>query len=194
MRLIVVPLDEFHDHATHLNHHLNLIGAEINPFNFTSLVDAELHALFTSSIEPLAPKGGAIWIRDGQRKELTLAMHTSSDAQSFVGNTSTASKTALENRVFETKTSEQIEGKEGNNNDRSLDQKLGKFAAFTLATPLILFDKPRGVITATRYFGSATPPQRFTKTEQGQLSRLSTLVERLVEFPIVSAAVGYDYK
>jgi hypothetical protein len=191
MRFVTVTGEEFEDLAPLLNSRLSLLGTEITPFNFPSLIGPELDRLINRTFDSLSDHGGAIWIQNTSRSELTLALHSDQEAQDCVAKTSTVSKICVENRVFEGKRPE-LENLEQKAcmPERVLDIKRGLTPFSTIAVPLILFQTIRGVLSVSRYKESGKE-EPFTTYDLEVLIDLSLLTQRLVEYPILSNAVGY---
>lgn len=134
-------------------------GLTVSQTSLEACLQPQTSNFLTASFSSIGANEGTLWLLDGDQKRLVPIWNSGSSADRFVGRYSQTLDSGLislvcvteqglcENSVYE-----------NDNQDRALDQYLGKVTCAMIAVPLRFHEKLRGVVSCVRIKDSRSLP------------------------------------
>jgi transcriptional regulator with GAF, ATPase, and Fis domain len=193
-RLNLLPDPAFVELHAALSERLERIAAAIHTEQFEALLDPLLrHTLERGFIEAGAHEG-TVWLLDEKAKHLVPAFNTGPDAARLVGKFKQPLNSGLICMVF---ASEQpfLENDIQKNSDQSklLDSRLKVQTYAMIAVPFHFIHACRGVLSCVQLKRSSleVEPGGFRPEHLARVQRAAALLSQLIEFRLLSRAVGW---
>jgi len=163
---------------------------------FDEFFDSTMRALIVDCFRTIGAHEGTVWLLDEGRKYLIPRFNTGPNAASFVGIFRQDVRAGMISMIVSTELPLcENEVSKNQQQDKSLDQKLGLQTSAMLATPLYFAGELRGVISAVqlRASGKGEPePPGFSPQHLQTLQLAATVLSRLIEHQLLSLAIGLD--
>ncbi|HEV2208302.1 MAG TPA: hypothetical protein VG167_05965 [Verrucomicrobiae bacterium] len=192
--LNLFPGDDFARTQAALAEQIEGLAASIRPEQLAQLLDPLMCRTLVQGFAQAGADEGTLWVVDGAGESLVPAYNTGPQAGDLVGRFEQPLRTGLISMVF---ASEQpfLENEVWKNSSQSklLDEKLQVQTWAMLAVPFYLWRRCRGVISCVqlkRGQEEATPPG-FRPENLSSIEQVSLLLTRLLDFRLVSGAMGW---
>lgn len=189
---VITPDPQLSEHAGAIEKALSRAAASVTPEDFRSLIGDPGQTTLRMVMESLAADSLSVWIADLGEKNLVVT-HSEPDSD-FVGWTQPlaegltslayASEQSLcENQVY-------LNAK----HSKRVDEALGQVTTALIATPFYFGGKVQGVISCVQLKKSADAPDPpgFTARGLNRVRRLSTVLERLVNYRLLTQLLGLE--
>lgn len=189
---MIQPDPEFSLYSTALEQSLNRHARELTPEDFTGLIGAPGLSILRSAMDALGADSLSIWLADHGETHLVVT-HTEPDPE-FLGWQQSldeglialvyASEQCLcENQVYLNA-----------NHSKKADKALGQVTCAMIATPFYLAGNLRGVISCVQLKDSeeAPDPPGFSARNMNRVRRLSTVIERLVNYRMLTSLLDLE--
>jgi hypothetical protein len=194
-RLNILPDPGFLDLQAELSERLARIGAGIHAGQFMALADPLMREVFQSGVMEAGAHEGTIWLVDDAGKFLEPAINTGPRAGEMVGRFRQPLSSGLICMVF---ASEQpfIENDVSKSPGQSklLDSLLQVETTALIAVPFYFLRACRGVISCVQLARDGGPPtgsQGFRPQHLACMQRTASIMSQLIEYQILSSAVGW---
>ncbi len=188
----VNPSSPFADLAPEIEKALARAAAAVTPEEFRGLIGDPGHTTLRMVRESLSADSISVWIADVEETSL-IVTHSEPDPE-FVGwaqplseglvSLAYASEQSLcENQVYLNK-----------KHSKRADEALGQVTAAMIVTPFYFGGKVQGVISCVQLKDSpdASDPAGFTARGLNRVRRLSTVLERLVNYRLLTNLLGIE--
>jgi GAF domain len=189
-----VPGQELGFPPAGLAEHLERFAAEMSPQQLAALLDPVVRRTLAQGFAQAGADEGTVWLVDPAGENLVPAHNTGPQAAEVVGQFRQPLRTGLVSMVF---ASEQpfLENEVWRNATQSklLDEKLQVQTWAMIAVPFYLVRRCRGVISCVqlkRGANAPTPPG-FRPEDLAAVEHVSSLLTRLLDFGLLSGAVGW---
>ena len=139
---------------------------------------------------------GTLWLLDTTRSFLVPRFNSGPNAEQFVGSYRQSLRSGMISMVVATEQPVcENEVHRNEQQDKSLDQKLGLSTCAMLAVPLYFAGELRGVISAVQLQAaavSAPEPPGFTVENLATLQLAASVLSRMIEHQLMSLALGRE--
>jgi len=163
---------------------------------FEEFFDSTMRALLVDRFQAIGAHEGTVWLLDETRKYLIPRFNTGPNAASFVGHFRQSVRAGMISMIVSTELPIcENEVSKNQQQDKTLDQKLGLQTCAMLATPLYFAGELRGVISAVQLRAPNTTdpePPGFSPQHLASLQLTATVLARLIEQQLLSLAVGLE--
>jgi hypothetical protein len=194
-RLNILPDPGFLDLQAELSERLTRIGAGIHAEQFIALADPLMREVFHTGVAEAGAHEGTIWLVDEAGEYLVPAINTGPQAGQMVGRFRQPLNSGLICMVF---ASEQpfLENDVSKSPERSklLDSLLQVETAALIAVPFYFLRACRGVISCVQLAGKDDSPgssRGFRPQHLACMQRTASIMSQLVEYQLLSSAVGW---
>jgi hypothetical protein len=195
-RLTVLSDDRLGHLRSIVRTRLRDLAARAGTGAFDEFFDSTMRAHVETCFRAIGAHEGTVWLLDDSRNYLVPRFNTGPNAASFVGRFRQSVRAGMISMIVSTELPLcENEVSKNQQQDKSLDQKLGLQTCAMLATPLYFAGELRGVISAVqlRAIGSSEPePPGFSPQHLETLQLTATVLARLVEQQLLSLAIGLD--
>lgn len=196
-RLNILPDPAYSDLQAGLSERLARIGAGIHAEQFSALADPLMREVFHSGVAQAGADEGTIWLVDEAGEFLVPAMNTGPRAGQMIGSFRQPLNSGLICMVF---ASEQpfLENEVLKNPGQSklLDELLQVETSALIAVPFYFLRACRGVISCVQ-LGRPEPrrdsSRGFRPHHLENFQRTASILSQLVEYQLLSSAVGWKY-
>ena len=170
----------------------NLVGeGAFEEFFDRTMRDQLVEALATAQAHE-----GTVWLLDETRTFLVPRFNSGPNAKEFVGSFRQSLRAGMISMVVATEQPVcENEVRKNQQQDKSLDQKLGLATCAMLAVPLYFAGELRGVISAVQLQAGGSPepePPGFTVGNLATLQLASSVLARMIEHQLMSLALGRE--
>lgn len=195
-RLTLLPEPRFLELRASLESRLAQIAGQIQPGNFASLLDPMMREVVRLGFAEAQAQEGTVWLLSPDQTSLVPAYNTGPHADRIVETFAQPLGSGLVCMVF---ASEQpfVENEVSTNAQQSklLDHLLQVQTQALMVVPFYFLRACRGVISCVQLKPAPpetrTPPG-FTSAHLATLQRTATLLSSLIEFRLLSQAIGWS--
>lgn len=193
-RLNLLPDPAFLDLRGALSERVERMASSISPAQFASVLDPLMRQILERGFLDAHADEGTVWLLDGNGEHLVPAYNTGPDAAKLVGTFKQPLNTGLICMVL---ASEQpfLENEVHKNASQSklLDSRLNVQTHAMIAVPFHFVHACRGVISCVQLKRSpaAPEPAGFRPEHLAAVQRASALLAQLIEYHLLSRAVGW---
>jgi transcriptional regulator with GAF, ATPase, and Fis domain len=193
-RLNLLPDPAFADLRVALSERLERMAMAIKPAQFETLLDPLMRQIVQRGFSEASADEGTVWLLDESGESLVPAFNTGPDASKLVGTFKQPLNTGLICMVL---ASEQpfLENEVHKNASQSklLDSRLKVQTHAMIAVPFHFVHACRGVISCVQLKRSAADadPAGFRPEHLAAVQRSSALLSQLIEYHLLSRAVGW---
>ena len=195
-RLNILPEPAFVELQADLSERLARIASGIDAAQFGALADPLIREVFRSGVAETGAHEGTIWLVDEAGEFLVPAVNTGPQADQFVGKFRQPLKSGLICMVF---ASEQpfVENEVAKSRDQSklLDSLLQVRTTALIAVPFYFLRACRGVISCVQLArddnAGGGDSRGFRPEHLVSMQRTASILSSLVEYQLLSAAVGW---
>jgi transcriptional regulator with GAF, ATPase, and Fis domain len=193
-RLNLLPDPAFADLRVALSERLERMATAIKPAQFETLLDPLMRQIVERGFREAQADEGTVWLLDESCESLVPAYNTGPDAAKLVGTFRQPLNTGLICMVL---ASEQpfLENEVHKNASQSklLDSRLKVQTHAMIAVPFHFVHACRGVISCVQLRRSAADadPAGFRPEHLAAVQRSSALLSQLIEYHLLSRAVGW---
>ncbi len=163
---------------------------------FDEFFDRTMRAHLVDALAGAQAHEGTVWLLDKTRSFLVPRFNSGPHAESFVGSFRQSLRSGMISMVVATEQPVcENDVRENQQQDKSLDQKLGLATCAMLAVPFYFAGELRGVISAVRLKGPNEPapvPPGFTAENLATLQLASSVLARMIEHQLMSLALGRE--
>ena len=195
-RLTVLSDDRLGQFRSIVRTRLRELAARAGTGAFDEFFDLTMRALVEDCFLAIGAHEGTVWLLDESRNYLIPRFNTGPNAASFVGRFRQSVRAGMISMIVSTELPLcENDVSKNQQQDKSLDEKLGLQTCAMLATPLYFAGELRGVISAVqlRSPGSSEPePPGFSPQHLETLQRTATVLARLVEQQLLVLTIGLD--
>jgi hypothetical protein len=195
-RLTVLNDDRLGQFRSLVRNRLRELADRAGAGAFEEFFDGTMRALLVDRFQAIGAHEGTVWMLDESRNYLVPRFNTGPNAASFVGRFRQSVRAGMISMIVSTELPLcENDVSKNQQQDKSLDQKLGLQTSAMLATPLYFCGELRGVISAVqlRAPDSTEPePPGFTPQHLEALQLTATVLARLVEQQLLSLSVGVE--
>ncbi len=189
---MISPDPKISEHASHIESSLARAASQLTPEEFKGLIGDPGRSVLRSAMDCVKSDAIAVWLVDRELKNLAVT-HCEPD-QNFVGweqsvsegltSLAYASEQSLcENQVYL-----------NSQHSKRADQEFGQITCAMIATPFYVAGTLRGVISTVQLKDSesATDPAGFSARNLNRMRRLSTVIERLVNYRLLTTLLDIE--
>jgi transcriptional regulator with GAF, ATPase, and Fis domain len=194
-RLNLIPEPAFEHLKPVLHDRMKRIGDAVHAGQFEHLLDPLLGQIIESGFREAGAHEGTVWLVDAAEEFLDPAFNTGPHAGKIVGHFKQPVNSGLISMVFAT---EQpfLENDVPRNAQQSklLDSTLGVQTHALIAVPFHFLHACRGVVSCVQLKpadAGAPDPPGFVPTHLAGVQRTTALVSQLIEYRLLSCAVGW---
>ncbi|MEP6670592.1 MAG: GAF domain-containing protein [Chthoniobacter sp.] len=195
-RLTVLNDDRLGHLRTIVRTRLRELAGRVGTGSFDEFFDSTMRALVVDCFQAIGAHEGTVWLLEESRNYLIPRFNTGPNAASFVGRFRQSVRAGMISMIVSTELPLcENDVSKNQQQDKSLDQKLGLQTCAMLATPLYFAGELRGVISAVqlRSPNSADPePPGFSPRHLETLQLTATVFARLIEQQLLSLAIGLE--
>jgi hypothetical protein len=195
-RLTVLSDDRLSHYRSIVRSRLRDLAARAGTEAFDEFFDSTMRALVVECFLNIGAHEGTVWLLDETRNYLIPRFNTGPNAASFVGKFRQSVRAGMISMIVSTELPLcENDVSKNQQQDKSLDKKLGLQTCAMLATPLYFAGELRGVISAVqlRAPGSIDPePPGFSPQHLETLQLTAAVLARLIEQQLVSLAIGLE--
>lgn len=195
-RLNLLPDSAFLKLRPELTKRLTRIGAELDAEQFAALLDPLMLNVLHHGVAEAGAQEGTLWLADEAGEFLVPAYNTGPQAKKFVGQFKQPMNEGLICMVF---CSEQpfLENDASKNPNQSklLDSLLKVETTALIAVPFYLFHTCRGILSCVqlrRPEEAGAAANRFHAKDLAGIQRTSSLLSQLIEYQLLSSAIGWS--
>ncbi|MDF1824956.1 MAG: hypothetical protein P1U68_09960 [Verrucomicrobiales bacterium] len=189
---MIQPDPELSSHTAHIEQSLNRTARAIEPDEFTGLIGAPGLSVMRSAMDTLKADSLSVWLADKDEEHLVVT-HTEPDPE-FLGWKQSLDE-GLTGFVF---ASEQClcenEVYSNAHHSKKADEALGQVTYAMIATPFYIAGNLKGVISCVQLKESANAPNPpgFSARNMNRVRRLSTVIERLVNYRMLTSLLDLE--
>jgi hypothetical protein len=174
------------------------LGEDIHAAEFAKLMDPLLREVLVRGFTEVGASEGTIWIVDATGQFLEPAFNSGPYATQMVGQFKQPLNTGLISMVFATEQAF-LENDVAKNSQQSklLDSKLNVQTTALIAVPFQFLNTCRGVVSCVQLAapGENSPaPSGFRPEHLSGIQRCAALVSQLIEYRLLSLAVGWNHE
>lgn len=179
------------DCATALEKHLDTWIESSNPSQLIGLIDSVSLSLLCDAFISAGGCEGTVWLVDENTRELVAAFNSGEDAESLIGFRQPLGKgiISLVYAQQQPYCENDIQASEGH--DDTLDRKISKHTTAMIAVPFYFGFGLRGVISSVQLEEAARAREGFSSSDVETLTRVSNLIERLINESLFSSILGF---
>ena len=190
---LIQPDPVLSEHAAALEKRLDETARQLSPENLGTLLGVSSRELVSVTISALPADSASIWLIDADHTHLIVS-HTAphSDAlldreqplnEGLISLVLASEQSICENQVYEHA-----------QHSKQVDSALGIVTCAMIAVPFYVGGNLRGVLSCVRLKDTpdAEDPPGFTAANLGRVERLSTAIERLLNYRILTACLGLE--
>lgn len=189
---MIQPDPEISPHAARLELSLNRIARELTPADFSGLIGAPGLSILRSAMDALKADSLSIWLADPEETRL-IVTHTEPDPaflgweqsldEGLIALVYASEQCLCENQVYLNE-----------NHSKKADQALGQVTCAMIATPFYVAGNLRGVVSCVQLKDSeaAPDPAGFSARNMNRIRRLSTAIERLVNYRMLTSLLDLE--
>lgn len=189
---MITPDDTLSEHASSIERTIDRAAVDLTPEEFRSLLGDPGMSILRSTMESLAADSISIWLADVDQKNLIV---THSDprkdligwvqpvTEGLISLTYASEQCLCENQVYLNA-----------EHSKKVDEAMGHVTTAMIATPFYIAGNLRGVISCVQVKESleAEDPSGFSARNMNRVRRLSTVLERLVNYRLLSTLLGLE--
>ncbi len=179
------------DAAKELEKHLDSWIEATPPAQLVELVDQASLALLCDAFLQVGGCEGTVWLLDEKAGDLVAVFNSGVDADSLIGFRQPLGQGII-SLVFvqqQPYCENDIQASEGH--DDTLDRKISKHTTAMIAVPFYFGFGLRGVVSSVQLEEAAGPRDGFSFGDVETLSRVSNMIERLINESLFSSALGF---
>jgi hypothetical protein len=180
------------DSAKELEKHLDSWIGATPPAQLVELVDQASLALLCDAFLQVGGCEGTVWLFDEKAGDLVAVLNSGVDADSLIGFRQPLGQGII-SLVFvqqQPYCENDIQASEGH--DDTLDRKISKHTTAMIAVPFYFGFGLRGVVSCVQLEEAASPRDGFSFGDVETLSRVSNMIERLINESLFSSALGFS--
>jgi len=180
------------DAAKELGKHLDLWIEATPPAQLVEFVDQASLALLCDAFMQVGGCEGTVWLLDEKAGDLVAVFNSGVDADSLIGFRQPLGQGII-SLVFvqqQPYCENDIQASEGH--DDTLDRKISKHTTAMIAVPFYFGFGLRGVVSCVQLEEAAGPRDGFSFGDVETLSRVSNIIERLINESLFSSALGFS--
>ena len=164
---------------------------------FDEFFDRTMRAQLLAALASADAHEGTVWLLDQTRSFLVPRFNSGPNAEQFVGSYRQSLRSGMISMVVATEQPVcENEVHRNEQQDKSLDQKLGLSTCAMLAVPFYFAGELRGVISAVQMQvagdSAPEPPPGFTVANLATLQLAASVLARMIEHQLMSLALGRD--
>ena len=195
-QLNVVPDPAFEALKPALAERLARLGASIHAAEFCALLDPLMRQTLQRGFAEAGAHEGTVWLLDETSENLEPAYNSGPDADKFVGSFKQPLGAGLICMVFASQQAF-LENEVSKNRQQSklLDSRLRNETLAMMAVPFNFLHDCRGVISCVqlqRPGMAQSVPAGFTPAHLNEVQRVAALLSQLLEFRLLSLAIGWN--
>lgn len=163
---------------------------------FDEFFDRTMRSLLVEGFQRAGAHEGTVWLLDHARTNLVPRFNNGPNSATFVGSYRQSLRAGMISMVVATE--QPICENEVHRNqqqDRTLDRKLGKMTCSMIAVPFYFVGEVRGVISAVQLknFGAGDPdPGGFSPDDLRSLQLTASVLSRLIEHELITLSIGLE--
>lgn len=174
------------------------LGEDIHAAEFAQLLDPLLREVLARGFAEVGAHEGTVWIVDATGQFLEPAFNNGPNAAQIVGQFKQPLNTGLISMVFATEQSF-LENDVAKNAQQSklLDSKLNLQTTALIAIPFQFLNACRGVVSCVQLAAPGQSPSvspGFRLEQLPGIQRCAALVSQLIEYRLLSRAVGWKHE
>jgi len=189
---VIQPDPEISPHAAHIEQSLNRIARALRPDEFTGLIGAPGLSVMRSAMDALQADSLSVWLADEDESHLVVT-HTEPDPEflgwkqsleeGLTGLVYASEQCLCENEVYSNA-----------NHSKKADEALGQVTYAMIATPFYIAGNLKGIISCVQLKDSvdAPNPSGFSARNMNRVRRLSTAIERLVNYKMLTSLLDLE--
>ena len=180
------------DCAKTLEKHLDAWIESTAPAQLIGLMDAVSRSLLCDAFIAAGGCEGTVWLFDECAGELVAAFNSGEDAAGLIGFRQPLGQgiISLVYAQQQPYCENDIQASEGH--DDTLDRKISKHTAAMIAVPFYFGFGLRGVISSVQLEEADSARGGFSSADVETLTRVSNLIERLINESLFSSALGFS--
>jgi hypothetical protein len=193
-RLNLLPDPAFVDLKAALSERLERMASNIHAGQFGALLDPLMRQTLERGFIEAGADEGTVWVLDDTAENLVPAFNTGPDAAQLVGTFKQPLNAGLICMVFATEQPfMENEVRKNAAQSKLLDSLLAVQTCAMIAVPFHFVHDCRGVISCVQLKrpGSPQEPAGFRPEHLARVQRTSALLSKLLEFRLLSRAVGW---
>ena len=163
---------------------------------FEEFFDRTMREQLVEALASAHAHEGTVWLLDKSRSVLVPRFNSGPHAESFVGSYRQSLRAGMISMVVATEQPIcENEVRKNQQQDTTLDQKLGLATCAMLAVPFYFAGELRGVISAVQLQAADDPgpePAGFTLENLHSLQLAASVLARMIEHQLVSMALGRE--
>ena len=163
---------------------------------FDEFFDRTMRAQLVAALASADAHEGTVWLLDNTRSFLVPRFNSGPNADSFVGSYRQSLRSGMISMVVATEQPVcENEVHRNEQQDKSLDKKLGLSTCAMLAVPFYFAGELRGVISAVQLQEAGDPapePPGFTVENLTTLQLAASVLARMIEHQLMSLALGRE--
>ena len=160
-------------------------AAQMTIDDLQGLMDPVNRDLFERVMREISAESGTIWVVDEERTKMTVGYsHRTPDLfakelpldEGLISLVLASEQATCENRVYEHA-----------EHSKRIDEEIGRITCAMIAVPFYLGGTIRGVLSCVQWKDAASDPDPpgFSAVHIGKVQRLSTVLERLLNYQLV---------
>jgi len=180
------------ENATAIEKAIEKAAVRLHPDEFRSLLGDPGLSILRSTKESVGADSVSIWLADVEEKNLIVTHCDPADdlvgweqpvSEGLVSLVFASEQCLCENRVYANA-----------DHSKRVDETLGHVTTAMIATPFYIAGTLRGVISCVQLKESpdAPDPDGFSARKMKRVRRLSTVLERLVNYRLITTLVGLE--
>jgi len=189
---VITPDPSLAEHAPAIEKALARAAAAITPEDFAELIGDPGQTILRMVRESLAGDSMSVWVADVEETQL-IATHSDPDptfagcsqplTEGLISLAYVSEQCLCENQIYLTA-----------RHSKRIDQAIGQITAALIATPFYFGGKVQGVITCVQLKDSldAPDPPGFSARSLNRVRRLSSVLERLVNYRLLTQILGLE--
>jgi hypothetical protein len=175
---------------------MSQLGDAIHAAQFESLLDPLLRQIFERGFADAKAHEGTVWLVDDAGEFLEPAFNSGPHAEKIVGQFKQHLGSGLISMVFATEQPFVDNDVSGNaRQSKLLDATLGVQTRALIAVPFHFLNACRGVVSCVQLTPAdknAPAPRGFLPAHLAEVQRAAALAAQLIEYRLLSRAVGWD--
>lgn len=195
-RLTVLNDDRLGHLRSIVRSRLRELAARAGTGAFDEFFDGTMRALVVECFLSIGAHEGTVWLLDETSNYLIPRFNTGPNASSFVGRFRQSVRAGMISMIVSTELPLcENDVSKNQQQDKSLDKKLGLQTCAMLATPFYFAGELRGVISAVQLRSpdaSAPEPPGFSPQHLESLQLAANVLGRLIEQQLLSLSIGLD--
>lgn len=179
------------DSAVALEKHLDSWIESTPPAQLIGLIDSGSRELLCDAFAAVGGCEGTVWLFDEGSGELVAAFNSGEDAASLIGFRQPLGQGIISLVYAQQQPYCENDIQASAGHDDTLDRKISKHTTAMIAVPFYFGFGLRGVISTVQLEEAACAREGFGSADVETLTRVSNLIERLINESLFSSALGF---